>query len=44
MPTPLLFPLDDSPLVAILPSPGVRVAVAQSLHRDLNRVGEWYDV
>ena len=28
-------------LVAVVPSPGVRVAVAKSLNRDLGRVSEW---
>ena len=32
---------DDSTLMAVVPSPGVRVAVAESLNRDLSRVGEW---
>ena len=32
---------DDSTLMAVVPSPGVRVAVAESLNRDLNRVSEW---
>ena len=32
---------DDSTLVAVAPSPGVRVAVAESLNRDLSRVSEW---
>ena len=31
---------DDSTLVAVVPSPGVRVAVAESLIRDLGRVSE----
>ena len=34
---------DDSTLMAVVPSPGVRVAVAQSLIRDLGRVSEWCD-
>ena len=29
---------DDSTLVAVVPSPGERVAVAESMNRDLNRV------
>ena len=29
---------DDSTLMAVVPSPGVRVAVAESLNRDLGRV------
>ena len=32
---------DDSTLMAAVPSPGVRVAVAESLMRDLGRVSEW---
>ena len=32
---------DDSTLMAIVPSPGVRVAVAEFLIRDLGRVSEW---
>ena len=32
---------DDSTLMAVLPSPGVRVAVAESLNRDLGMVREW---
>ena len=33
---------DDSTLMAVVPSPGVRVAaVAESLNRDLGRVSEW---
>ena len=35
---------DDSTLMAVVPSPGVRVAVAQSLIRDLCRVSEWCDL
>ena len=34
---------DDSTLMAVVPSPGVRVAVAESLIRDLGKVGEWCD-
>ena len=30
--------------MAVVPSPGVRVAVAESLIRDLGRVGEWCDL
>ena len=30
-------------LMAVVPSPGVRVAVAESLIRDLGRVSEWCD-
>ena len=32
---------DDSTLVAVVPSPDVRIAVAESLNRDLSRVSEW---
>ena len=32
---------DDSPLMAIVPSPGVRAAVAESPNRDLSRVSDW---
>ena len=32
---------DDSTLMAVVPSPCVRVTVAESLIRDLGRVGEW---
>ena len=35
---------DDSTLMAVVSSPGVRVAVAESLTRDLGRVSEWYDL
>ena len=33
--------VDDSALVAVVPSPGERVAVAESMNRDLNRVSLW---
>ena len=36
--------VDDSTLMAVVPSPGVRVAVAESLIRDLGRVSEWCDL
>ena len=29
--------------MAVVPSPGIRVAVAESLIHDLSRVSEWYD-
>ena len=32
---------DDSTLVAVLPSHGERVAVSESMNRDLNRVSAW---
>ena len=35
---------DDSTLMAVVPSSGVRVAVAESLIRDLGRVSEWCDL
>ena len=31
-------------LMAVVPSPGVRVAVAESLIRNLGRVSEWCDL
>ena len=34
----------DSTLMAVVQSPGVRVAVAESLFRDLGRVSEWCDL
>ena len=35
---------DDSTLMAVVPSPGVRVTVAESLILDLGRVSEWCDL
>ena len=35
---------DDSTLMAVVRSPGVRVAVAESLILDLLRVSEWCDL
>ena len=35
---------DDSTLIAVVPSPGVRVTVAESLNRDLLRVNAWCDL
>ena len=35
---------DDSTLIAVMPSPGIRVAVAEFLIRDLFRVSEWCDL
>ena len=32
---------DDSSLVAVVPSPGERVAVSESMNRDLNMVSVW---
>ena len=37
----LILYADDSTLMAVVPSPGVRVAVTQYLNRDLGRVSEW---
>ena len=34
---------DDSSLVAVVPSPAERVAVTESVNRDLNRVNVWCD-
>ena len=34
----------DSTLLAVVPSPGVRVAVTESLIRDLGKVSEWCDL
>ena len=35
---------DDSTLMAVVPSPGLRVAVAESLIRDVCMVSEWCDL
>ena len=35
---------DDSTLVAVVPSPGERVAISESMNRDLNRVSVWCDL
>ena len=35
---------DDATLVAVVPSPAERVAVTESLNRDLNRVSVWCDL
>ena len=35
---------DDSTLVAVVPSPGERVAVSESMNRDLNSVSVWYNL
>ena len=35
---------DDCTLMAFVPSPGVNVAVAESLIRDLGRVSQWCDL
>ena len=34
---------DNSTFMAVVPSQGVRVAIAESLIRDLGRVSEWCD-
>ena len=35
---------DDSTLMAVVPSPGARVMVAESLNHDLVRVNAWCDL
>ena len=35
---------DDSILIGVVPSPGLRVAVAESLSRNLVKVREWCDL
>ena len=35
---------DDYTLMAAVPSPGIRVAVAEPLIHDLGRVSEWCDI
>ena len=35
---------DDSTLISVVPSPGVRVTVAESLSRDLVKDSEWCDL
>ena len=35
---------DDSTLMAVVPSPGIKVEVAESVIRDLGRVSEWCDL
>ena len=35
---------DDSTLMAVVPFPGVRVAVSEFLIRDLGRVSQWCDL
>ena len=35
---------DNSTLMAVVPSPGARVTVAESLNRDLVRVNAWRDL
>ena len=34
---------DDSTLIAVVTYPGLRVAVAETLSGDLEKVGEWCD-
>ena len=34
---------DESTVIAVLPSPGIRVTVAESLSHDLVKVSEWCD-
>ena len=36
--------VDDSNLNGVVPSPGVSVAVAQSLYSDLGKISEWCDI
>ena len=36
--------VDDSTLISVVPSPGVRVAVADSLISDHGRVSKWSDL
>ena len=40
----LIFYADDSTLIAVVPSPDVRVAIEESLIRDIGRVSEWCDL
>ena len=35
---------DDSTLIAVVPSPGIRVSVAESISHDLVKVSEWCDL
>ena len=35
---------DDAKLITVVPTPGVRVTVAESLNRDLVKVSEWCDL
>ena len=35
---------DDSTLLSVVPSTGVRVPVAETVNRDLGKVGEWCDL
>ena len=36
--------IEDSDLIAAVPSPGVRVVVAESLNRDLHKICQWCDL
>ena len=40
----LIVNADDNTSMAVIPSQSVRVAVAESLNRDLGKVGEWCDL
>ena len=40
----LIVYADDSTLMAVVPSPGIRVTVSGSLIRDISRVSEWCDL
>ena len=40
----LIVYADDSTLMAVVPSPDIKVAVAESLICDLGRVSEWCDI
>ena len=40
----LLGYADDSTLIAVVPSPGIRVTVAESLSRDVVKVSDWCDI
>ena len=42
--TRFAYAADDSTLIAVVPSPGLRVPVAQSLSRGLVKVNEWCDL
>ena len=35
---------DDSTLLSVVPSSGLRATVAESLKRDLSKVSEWCDI
>ena len=35
---------DDTTLIAVVPAPGIRVTVAESLSLDLVKVSEWYNL